>query len=145
MESKKTKVFLVDDYSPMRESLRKMLDLEKDLEVCGEAGTVEEAYNGICALKPEVAIVDLVLGSETGLELLKRLNGLLPHLPVLVLSLLPESLNAENALKQGARGYIMKSESADQILFALREVIKGRTYVSPAIALQLTKRGHPIP
>jgi len=137
METKKIKVFLIDDYPRMRQSLRKLLDLEKDLEVCGEAGDVDTAYQGIQTTHPDVVIADLVLGRETGLDLLKRLEGSLTQLPVLVLSMLPEILNAEMVLDAGALGYIMKSESPDQILIAMRHVLKGEIYLSPAMALKL--------
>jgi DNA-binding NarL/FixJ family response regulator len=76
-----------------------------------------------------VAIVDLILGQETGLELLKRLGARLQALPVLILTMLPENLNAATALELGARGYIMKSESPDKILEALRQVLKGNVYL----------------
>ncbi len=141
METKKAKVFIVDDYLPMRESLKKLLDLETDLEVCGEASDVETAYRGIQTTHPDIALVDLVLGQETGTELLKRLNGQLQILPVLVLSMLPETLNAATVLEQGARGYIMKSESPDHILAALRHVLAGEIYLSPEMALKLNIRG----
>ena len=142
METKRAKVFIVDDYPPMRQSLRKLLDLENDFQVCGEAGDIEQAYDGILATQPDVAVVDLILGRQTGLELLKRLDGLLKKLPVLVLTMLPESLNAETVLNTGARGYIMKSESPDQILTALRQVVNGRFYLSPVMTQQLTKKGY---
>jgi DNA-binding NarL/FixJ family response regulator len=138
-----TKVFIVDDYLPMRQSLRKMLELETDLHVCGEAQDVEAAYQGIQMTEPDVVIVDLILGTQTGLELLRRLNGQLQTLPVLILSMLPETLNAETVLNKGARGYIMKSESPDQILAALRRVLKGEIYLSPEMTSKLTARGHP--
>lgn len=140
---KKGRVFIVDDYSPMRDSLRKLLALEPDLEVCGEAGSVNAAYQAIQSSQPDITILDLVLGRETGFELLKRLQGKLPHLPVLVLSMLPESLNAANALELGARGYIMKSESPDLILAALRRVLSGEIYLSPVMAQTLLKPGAP--
>lgn len=136
-------MFIVDDYSPMRDSLRKLLALEPDLEVCGEAGSVNAAYQAIQSSQPDITILDLVLGRETGFELLKRLQGKLPHLPVLVLSMLPESLNAANALELGARGYIMKSESPDLILAALRRVLSGEIYLSPVMAQTLLKPGAP--
>jgi DNA-binding NarL/FixJ family response regulator len=141
METKKAKVFIVDDYLPMRQSLRKLLEMETDLQVCGEATDVEAAYQGIQTTQPDVAIVDLILGSQTGLELLKKLNGQLQILPVLILSMLPEALNAETVLNKGARGYIMKSESPDHILAALRQVLKGEIYLSPEMALKLNPRG----
>ncbi len=117
------------------------MDLETDMEVCGEAGDVESAYQGIQSTHPDIAIVDLILGPETGLELLRKLNGQLQSLPVLVLSMLPENLNAETVLNTGARGYIMKSESPDQILTALRCVLKGQTYLSPEMAQKLHPKG----
>ena len=143
METKRAKIFIVDDYLPMRQSLRKLLDLENDFAVCGEAGDVEQAYAGILASEPDVVVVDLVLGQQMGVELLNRLGSdRLAHLPILVLSMLPESLNAQTMLDKGARGYIMKSESPDQILTALRRVLNGQLYLSPEVTLQLTEKGY---
>lgn len=137
---KKARVFIVDDFAPMRDSLRKLLALEPDLEVCGEASNVTAAYEGIQLSHPDVAIVDLVLGPETGIELLRRLNHHVQTLPVLILSMLPERLNASTVLDHGARGYIMKSESPDHILDALRRVLHGEIYLSPEMSQKIRPR-----
>lgn len=141
MEQKQANVFVVDDYAPMRQSLRKLFELEQDFQLCGEAADVDGGYEGIVAHKPDVVIVDLILGQQSGIELLKRMDGMLKKVPVLILSMLPEALNAETVLALGARGYIMKTESPDQILTAIRQVLNGDVYLSPAMALKLqTKR-----
>lgn len=142
MENKRSRVFIVDDYAPMRQSLRKLLDMEPDFEVCGEAADVDQACQGILAAKPDVAIVDLVLGPDNGLDLLARLSEKSLPLPILILTMLPEALNVETVLNHQARGYIMKSESPDQILVALREVVKGNLYLSPEMAQKLSAKGY---
>jgi DNA-binding NarL/FixJ family response regulator len=141
MSQKRAKVFIVDDYPQMGTSLRKLLEYEQDFEVCGEADDVESAAKGIRECRPDVAIVDLVLGRETGVQLLVRLSGQLKKLPILILTMLPEHLNAKFLLEKGAKGYLMKSESPDQILYALRRVVSGKTYLSPAMELHLQRKG----
>lgn len=142
MVTPKIKVFIVDDYIPMRESLRKLLAMEPDMEVCGEAGDVESAYRSIQAHTPDLVVVDLILGRESGLELVKKLNRQMKDVPVLVLTMLPEHLNVDTVLSHGARGYIMKSESPDHILAAMRRVLAGEVYLSVPMKHQRADKNH---
>src|ERR1019366_9512595 len=145
MGPRKARDFLVDDYAPMRQSLRKLLEIEPEFEVCGEAATLDEGCEGILAAHPDVAIVDLVLARQTGLDLLNRLKDEAGKMkiPVLILSMHPEELYAELLLQRGARGYIMKTESSDQILAAIRKVLDGQIYLSAQMEKQLLKKGIP--
>ena len=129
--TQKARIFIVDDYAVMRENLRKLLEFESDFEVCGEAENVSQAAHGILETRPDLAIVDLVLGTETGVDLLDRLRQAPQPIPVLILTMLPETLNAEFLMKKGARGYLMKTESADEVLVAVRRILQGGTYLSP--------------
>jgi len=116
-------VFLVDDYAPMRKNLRWLLEFERDFTVCGEAGDVETALAGMRAAKPDIAIVDLALGNQSGFDLLRRLRENGPPVGVLVLSMLPAEQNAALAMTYGAKKYLTKSDSPDTILDALRAMV----------------------
>lgn len=144
MTTPRARVFIADDYLQMRESLRKLLEYEDDFEVCGEAADADAALKGILETRPDIAIVDLVMGKSSGVDLLERLHGAVHQIPVLILTMLPERLNAEFLLEKGAKGYLMKTESADQILNALRQVLRGKIYLSQAMKEYLQQKGHPL-
>jgi len=81
-------------------------------------------------LKPEIAIVDISLKSGSGIELIKNLKTVQPRVAVIVLSMHEEDLYAERALRAGARGYIMKRETARKVIAAIRQVLEGKLYLS---------------
>ena len=141
MDTKRSRVFLIDDYPPMRAGLRKLLEYEPDFEVCGEAGTIEDAVSGIVSAQPDVAVLDLILKGQNGIEVLDRLNRIGNKAPVLILSMLPEHLNIRLLLDKGAKGYLMKSEPPEEILRALRVVLRGEVYLSAAMGKLLKKNG----
>ncbi len=115
----------------------KLVDATPDLSVCGEAETAREALSVIERVKPDLVLLDLSLPEKSGLELLKDLRALHPHLPVLVLSMHDEAIFAERALRSGARGYIRKQEKGPQLLEAIRYVLSGHVYVSDQLVDRL--------
>lgn len=134
------RVFIVDDHPIVRHGLRRMIDAEPDLQVCGEAAGESEALAAIGGLRPDVLVVDLSLDQGDGLELVRRARAARPELPILVLSMHDEAIYAERLLAAGAMGYIMKQAAADQLLAALRRVLAGRVYLSEALARGLDGR-----
>lgn len=128
------RVYLVEDHPIFRHGLRDFIGDESDMEVCGEAEDIGKAWNDILRMEPDVVLVDISLKGRNGLELVKTLNGWKKDLAILVLSTHEESLYAERALRAGARGYIMKHETSDQIIKGIRAVFVGNIYVSPRIA-----------
>jgi len=132
-------VFVVDDHPLMRESLAALLDRQLDLRVCGQAGDSATAYAEIERLGPEVVVVDLSLPGESGLELIKKLQALAPVPRTLVLSMHDEAFFAERALRAGARGYVMKHETTDKVVDAVRQVLACELYVSGALASRLAR------
>lgn len=131
------RVLIVDDHPIVRHGLRRMIESEADLNVCGEAASEPEARHAVRQLKPDVAIVDLSLEHGDGLELVRDLRAQHPDLPVLVLSMHDEAIYAERLLAAGAMGYIMKQAASDQLLVALRRVLSGRVYVSEGLQRKL--------
>lgn len=125
------RVLLIDDHPVVRHGLRQLIDLEHDLEVCGEAGTLQEGLAAIQELGPDLAIVDVALGDSDGLEVVRQCRARWPGVFLLVLSMLGERLHAERALQAGAHGYIMKQEAADVLLTAVRRVLGGGVYINP--------------
>lgn len=129
----KQKVFLVDDHPIVREGLSQLINREKDLAVCGEAGDISSALQSIANSKPNVVVVDLTLESGSGLRVIENIKYDNPDLPVLVLSMHDESVYAERCIKAGARGYIMKQEPSDKMISAIRNVLEGKLYVSSSM------------
>ena len=138
--SGKRRVFLVDDHPLVREWLTLLINGEIDLTVSGEASTATHALSNVIASRPDVAIVDLALSGGSGLDLVKDLRLHVPRVKVIVLSMHEEKLYAERALRAGARGYVMKSESSKKILAAIRRVLEGGVYISESYALLMAEK-----
>lgn len=133
-----TQILIVDDHPIIREGLTQLLNLHEDLHVCCAAGSAEEAMAAV-ACQPDLAIVDLSLHSNSGLDLVKTLRQHYPKLAILVLSMHDETLFAERALRAGANGYLMKLEATEHILNAIREVLAGNIYLSAAMHDKLAR------
>jgi DNA-binding NarL/FixJ family response regulator len=129
----KTRVLIVDDHVVVRDGLRQLIESDRDLTVCGEAASGEEAVQVATKSKPDLAIVDITLGGTDGIELIKNLKAILPTLRILVLSMHDETHYAERALRAGANGYVMKREARDQIMQAIRVILAGDIYVSERV------------
>jgi DNA-binding NarL/FixJ family response regulator len=135
----KRRVLIVDDHPIVRQGLRLMIDLEPDLQVCGEAQSEREARAAIRELEPDVVIVDISLAQGDGLELVRDVHAHHSGLPMLVLSMHDELIYAERLLAAGASGYIMKHAASDQLLVALRRVLAGGKYLSETLAQTLDR------
>ena len=140
------RVLIVDDHPIVRQGLKRMIETEPDMEVCGEAATEAQARRAIRELMPDIVIVDLALQEGDGLELVRDVHAHHPDVPMLVLSMHDETIYAERLLAEGASGYIMKQAAADQLLNALRAVLRGDEHgahrdallMGAALALELT-------
>ncbi len=127
-------ILVVDDHPLFRKGVVQMLSTEADLEVRAEAETSPAALEVLRTTPVDLAIVDIGLhGSTNGIELTKAIKAEHPYLPVLVLSMHDESLYADRALRAGASGYLMKREALDSVISAVRTVLNGDIFVSPAM------------
>src|ERR1700722_4471846 len=133
-EAAKSTVFIVDDHPIVRQGLALLINREADLAVCGDAEEAGSALSRIAELKPDLIVVDISLNGPDGLDLLKNIRARDPNLPVLILSMLDESMYAERALRAGASGYIMKQEATERVLVAIRRILGGDVYVSDRMA-----------
>ena len=134
MNKPKVKIFLVDDHPLVREWLTNLIHQQPDLVVCGESEDAPHALQEISAARPDVAIVDISLKQGSGIELIKNIKRLQPGIVIIVLSMHDERLYAERALRAGARGYIMKSETAKKVITVIRQVLAGKIYMSESLA-----------
>jgi DNA-binding NarL/FixJ family response regulator len=124
------RVLVVDDHPIVRDGIAQLFSEQPDLVICGDAYDIASARSAVRTLAPDVALVDLSLGRESGLDLIPLLLDDRPGLPILALSMHDESLYAKRVLQAGGLGYIMKHEGTDLLLQAIRTVLGGEVYVS---------------
>lgn len=134
------RVFVVDDHPLVLESLVALINRQPDFFVCGQAADSASAFATLLRKPADVAVVDLSMPGESGLELIKKLRVLARPPRILVVSMHEESSYAERALRAGALGYLMKHETTDKVIDAIRAVVRGETYVGGALAAQLAKK-----
>jgi DNA-binding NarL/FixJ family response regulator len=130
----KIRIVIVDDHPLFRHGIKQLINAEEDMTVCGEAANAQQALSVLREMTPDFAIVDIGLKGTNGIELMKSIKAEHPKLPVLIVSMHDESMYALRALRAGARGYVMKQEALDQVMIAMREVLAGKTYLSPGMA-----------
>jgi DNA-binding NarL/FixJ family response regulator len=130
----KHRVFVVDDHPIVRQGLALLIDQQPDLVVCGAAEEAESAFAAITASRPDVVVLDISLPGRDGIELLKSIRAAEPELPILVLSMHDETIYAERVLRAGANGYIMKQEATENVLVALRRILRREVYLSDRVA-----------
>ncbi len=133
-------IIVVDDHPIVREGLVRVIDQTDDLAVCGQAEGIPQALTLIEKSKPALVIVDIALGGQNGIELIKDIKIRSPNLPVLVHSMYDESLYAERCLRAGAKGYVMKQEPPTTLLKAVRQILGGAVYLSEPMTKQLLWR-----
>jgi DNA-binding NarL/FixJ family response regulator len=131
---KKTQVLIVDDHPVIRDGLVTIINHEQDLNVCGEAEDAHQALKAVTELKPDIVIADISLKNSDGLELTKNIKARYPRLPVIIFSVHDEFIYAERALLAGAQAYLMKDAVSENIIKAVRAVLKGEIFVSDTIS-----------
>lgn len=130
------RIVIADDHALFRDSLRSLL-AARDLEVVGEARNGKEAIELAWKLKPDVVLMDLMMPEVDGLEATKRLAAELPDVKVIVLTASDEESNLFEAIKAGAKGYLLKDLEADKFFSLLEGVAKGEPALTPALARKL--------
>jgi len=132
------KVFIVDDHEIIREGLKIILKEESDLIVIGEAQDGAEAIEKIQNIDCDIMLLDMNMPGRSGIDLLRDLKNMKPHLHILVLSIHPEDNFALSTLRAGASGYLCKDATLEELMIAIRKIhTKGR-YLSNALTELLT-------
>ena len=131
------RALIVDDHAIVRRGLRELLSDEFPGAAFGEASDAREALEQLRARKWDVVLLDIALPGKSGLDLLKELKTEWPKLAVLVLSAHPEDQFAVRVLKAGAGGYMTKESGPEELAKAIRKILAGGRYVSPALAEKL--------
>ncbi len=134
------KVLLVDDHPLFREQLAHLINREPDMVVFAEATNAIDGLAIIIRQELSLAIIDITLKNSNGLELLKDIRAQGVKVPILMLSMHPESLYAERALRAGANGYITKEEASANVMTAIRQVLAGEVYLDPRFMKRILSR-----
>src|SRR5690606_8298381 len=135
MNTKQTiRIMLADDHAVVRSGLRRMLEQREGMEVVAEAENGEQAYRLFSEHLPDVAVLDLSMPGMGGMEALRRILSRYSAARLLVFSMHENFAFASQALKAGARGYVAKTGSPEELVTAVYEVIQGRIYISSGMA-----------
>lgn len=141
------RVLIVDDHPIVRQGLRRIMENQDDLVVCGEAETAGDMRAALDDLHPDGLICDINSKHGDGIDLVRHARAHHPQLRILVLSAQDETLYAERMLSIGANGYITKDSSSEEFLTSLRCVLEGNIYVSETVRRNMLRRyaGRPAP
>lgn len=134
MSESKIKIVLADDHHVIRQSLKVLLETQKDLEVVAEAADGFEALKSVEQHKPDLLILDLLMPVLNGLEVLKQLQKASAQTRPIILSMHANEAYVLEAMKNGACGYVLKQSTSANLILAVREVHGGRRYLSPPIS-----------
>ena len=132
-----SEILIADDHEIVRQGIRALLEEQPDLEVGGEAATAPEVLERVRERSWDLLVLDLGMPGGEGVETLRRIRSAAPDLPVVILSVHPEDQLARRLLKAGARGYVQKDAASESLVAAIRRVLRGDRYVSPALASRL--------
>ena len=130
-------ILIVDDHPTVRDGLTLQISAQSDLHVCGYADTESEGLKQVQEMNPDLAIIDISLGEGNGIDLIKKVKAIHPRVKMLVLSQYDESLYAERSLRAGADGYINKRQCQDDVIGAIRTVLRGQRYLSAKLMQRL--------
>src|SRR5262245_47704038 len=128
------RVLLADDHTLFREGLRSLLERMPDVEVVGESGDGRETLEMIDRQRPDVAVIDITMPNLSGLEVAARAKRASPATRIGMLSMHAGEAYVAQALRAGVAAYLLKGSAASEVELALRAVMRGETYLSPAIS-----------
>jgi len=131
------RIIIADDHPIVRAGMKQIISEASDLMVADEASDGHKLLNKIKKENFDVVILDITMPHMDGLDVLKQLKIEKPKLPVIILSIHPESQYALRVLKAGASGYVTKTSAPDELINAIRKVYRGGKYISPSIAEKL--------
>ena len=131
------KILIADDHAVVREGLKQILSESSEMVVTAEASTGPEVFEKIGKDDFDLIVLDIAMPGRGGLDILKEIKNKKPRLPVLILSMYPEDQYAVRVLKAGASGYMTKESAPAELINAIKQISKGKKYVSPSLAEKL--------
>lgn len=136
----RARVLLADDHSLIMTGIHRILAAE--VELVGTAKDGRELVDAAFRLKPDIAIVDIGMPVLNGIDAAREIRKQIPGIRVIFLTMHDETNYVSEAMKTGARGYLLKSSAEEELLLAIREVMAGRRYITPLVPLEATKPHH---
>jgi DNA-binding NarL/FixJ family response regulator len=131
---KKHRLILVEDHTILREGLRALFAHDPQLEVVAETDNGRDAVRAACTLKPDLVLMDLSMPGMDGLTAIREIKRRHPEIKILALTVHKTEEYIRTALEAGASGYVLKDASRQELLMAIQSVLKGKTYISPAVS-----------
>ena len=130
-------IIVVDDHPIVRQGLRHLLEAEPEFRVVGEAEDGIAAIQLLEQLKPDILVLDMMMPSLNGLEVLRRLKNISPNTRTIILSMQSADAYVFESLKNGAAGYILKETGPSELVNAVRQVVLGNQYLSPKLSKRI--------
>lgn len=137
----KTRILLVDDHELVRRGIRSLLEAEDDFEVCAEAADGRQAVDLVVELAPDVVVMDIGMPGMNGIEATRRIRKTSRRTEVLALSLHESEHFAREVLAAGARGYVFKSDAAQEVVQAVRSICAKKRYLTKRLAENAERLG----
>lgn len=135
-----TRIVIVDDHPLVREGLKQLLGGQTEFELVGEASDAAQARQVLAQLVPDIAVLDLTLGADDGMDLVRWIRLHQPSIRIMILSMQDEALYAERLLRLGISAYVMKSAAEADFLNALRKVARGQRHLSAEMSERLLSK-----
>ncbi len=134
----KPRVLIADDHTLVAEGVEKLL--EHEFQLCGRVGDGRALVRAVEKEKPDIALVDIALPLLNGLDACRQIKKTTPEVKLLILTMHSEQYFVTEAFRAGVSGYVLKQSVAEELVFAIKEVLKGRIYVSPSVAENLVEQ-----
>lgn len=131
------RVLVVDDHTLVRKGLKQILEDSPETIVADEAGKGKEVFDKVGKNEYDLVLLDISLPGRNGIDVLKQLKCMRPHLPVLILSMYPEEQYAIRSIRAGAFGYLTKESAPEELVDAIKKVANGRKYITSSLAEKL--------
>ncbi len=128
------RILLVEDHTMVRAGLRALLERAKDIQVLGEASNGQEAIDMTVELKPDVLVMDIMMPRLNGIQAAEQIRDLKLPVSIILLSMYSDEGLVHQALRSGVKGYVLKTSVSEELLWAIRTVARGETYLSAVIS-----------
>ncbi len=128
------RLLLVEDHSMVRAGLRALLERANDINIVGEASNGQEAIDMTVELKPDVLVMDIMMPRLNGIQAAEQIRGMKLPVNILLLSMYSDEGLVHQALQSGVKGYVLKTSVTEELLWAIRAVSRGETYLSTVIS-----------
>ncbi|MEI7025674.1 response regulator transcription factor [Paenibacillus sp. y28] len=139
-EQNKVRILIADDHQLLREGVKRIINMEKDLEVVGECGDGIQALELCNTLQPDVVIMDINMPVENGVVATQKLKDFFPDIKVIILSIHDDESYVFETLRKGASGYLLKDMEAESLINAIRSVVAGHAYIHPKVTGKLVNQ-----